>query len=704
MAYAAGEYQIAEGDVSEAVAWFLVYYQAGGLLAFHQEEDPGGRQAQKAARSAFSGGSGEPGPDVLWAIKLAHRWPGTPPDRGADYLVRLIEEKEEEVGLRGGPGAQGAAQRDPWGQRRDKGVVTVQLQGKEGSDAAGSDAWSSYKGPRQGWSNGKWDSQHRNDQTGGGGAWYGGEPAPDKSHRRGGGRDGPDGSGDRRGTSSWRMPAPENAIPGTGGRVLPGDWTCSCGYLVFARHNQCGVCQKFRDQATRIEDLEPGQQWCANPDCAIVLHRGHAHCFKCGSRGTEHRPGPPGPSGGDEGAGAAPKPQGPPPGRRAHVQGPPVQDVQSDIRDCLQWMQAILVPDKPAGILPGWPEKPGHVDVYRLVLPGGVSVCLPGLDSAKVARMWDLDAGDLMQALQQDHTGGVGTDAGPTFYLGQLSHGAGYAVLLMPKWVAGLDLWSDGTLGPAGTHAAGLPLSALLREGRRPLRQQPVPTAGATWPHPPRERLGHWEKPEPPQPLPLGKGTPGPPPSEQSGEPAQGRSPVPHWQGPGKVDEEAKDLVLGPGLIARMGGARPAAKKLAASHWRVHKRPAGRDCYGAPDPSFVALPDKRAEDRGGGGGGRDPWANGEDDRHEAERREMHLNILRLQRVVADQRLKLDAFEQEEAATRILQRGDRTWANGDRGAEAQRGGGEQHPPVHAHYGAAGQAGDGGHRCGDLSSMS
>ena len=192
MAYAAGEYQIAEGDVSEAVAWFLVYYQAGGLLAFHQEEDQGGRQAQKAARSAFSGGSGEPGPDVLWAIKLAHRWPRTPPERGADDLVRLIEEKEEEVGLRGGPGAQGAAQRDQWGQRRDKGVVTVQLQGKEGSDAAGSDAWSSYKGPRQGWSNGKWDSQHRNDQTGGGGAWYGGEPAPDKSHRRGGGRDGPD--------------------------------------------------------------------------------------------------------------------------------------------------------------------------------------------------------------------------------------------------------------------------------------------------------------------------------------------------------------------------------------------------------------------------------------------------------------------------------------------------------------------------------
>ena len=83
---------------------------------------------------------------------------------------------------------------------------------------------------------------------------------------------------------------------------------------------------------------------------------------------------------------------------------------------------------------------------------------------------------------------------------------------------------------------------------------------------------------------------------------------------------------------------------------------------------------------------------------------MHLNILRLQRAVADQRLKLAAFEQEEAAARILQRGDRTWANGDRGAGAQWGGGEQHPPVHAHYGAASQAGDGGHRCGDLSSMS
>ena len=56
MAYAAGEYQIAEGDVSEAVAWFLVYYQAGGLLAFHQEEDPGGRQAPEGCAQCLQRG------------------------------------------------------------------------------------------------------------------------------------------------------------------------------------------------------------------------------------------------------------------------------------------------------------------------------------------------------------------------------------------------------------------------------------------------------------------------------------------------------------------------------------------------------------------------------------------------------------------------------------------------------------------------
>ena len=44
--------------------------------------------------------------------------------------------------------------------------------------------------------------------------------------------------------------------------------------------------------------------------------------------------------------------------------------------------QTLLVPDKPAGILPGWPEKPGHVEVYKLSMPGGVLACLPGVDSA----------------------------------------------------------------------------------------------------------------------------------------------------------------------------------------------------------------------------------------------------------------------------------------------------------------------------------
>ena len=147
--------------------------------------------------------------------------------------------------------------------------------------------------------------------------------------------------------------------------------------------------------------------------------------------------------------------------RRTHAQGPPVQEVQADIDDCIQWMRALLVPDKPAGVLPGWPEKPGHVDLFKLNMPGGVFACFPGLDSAKVAKMWDLDSGDLMSALQQHHRGGVASDAGPDFYLGQTSHGYGFMVLLMPSWIAGLALWSDGTVGPEGEHIAGLPLSAL---------------------------------------------------------------------------------------------------------------------------------------------------------------------------------------------------------------------------------------------------
>ena len=107
------------------------------------------------------------------------------------------------------------------------------------------------------------------------------------------------------------------------------------------------------------------------------------------------------------------------------------------------------------------------MEVYKVHLPGGVFACLPGVDTAKVARLWNLDSGDLMRSLQQHNREGAATDEGPTFYLGQRSHGAAYTVLLMPKWISGLDLWSDGTVGPAASPIAGLPLSASPPEGRR---------------------------------------------------------------------------------------------------------------------------------------------------------------------------------------------------------------------------------------------
>ena len=409
--------------------------------------------------------------------------------------------------------------------------------------------------------------------------------------------------------------------------MLPGDWTCGgCGDNVFAKHHQCGRCRSPRWQAARVEELEPGQRWCSNHRCAIVLHRNHPHCHQCGCPGTGDRPEPPGPTGEDAGTGGRPEPSGPPPGRKTHVQGPPVREVQADLDDCIQWMQALLVPDKPAGILPGWPEKPGHVEVYKLSMPGGVFACLPGVDSAKVARMWDLDAGDLMQALQRHHRDGAATDAGPTFYLGQCSHGAGYEVLLMPKWVAGLDLWSDGTVGPAGDHIAGLPASALPSEGRNPLRQQPVPSAGPRWPHPPRQRSNQQEKPKPPPPQPLDRGTPGPPPADHYEGPGQRGLQVPEWGGPGKVDEEAKDLELGPGRIARMGGRSAVAKSLAARYWKLHKnrkRPAGQDCYGAPDPAFAKQQAKQAEDQWGRG--MDPWARRTADMYQEELQKAHVD-------------------------------------------------------------------------------
>ena len=347
--------------------------------------------------------------------------------------------------------------------------------------------------------------------------------------------------------------------------------------------------------------------------------------------------------------------------------------------------QTLLVPDKPAGILPGWPEKPGHVEVYKLSMPGGVFACLPGVDSAKVAKMCDLDAGDLMQALQRHHRDGTATDAGPTFYLGQCSHGAGYDVLLMPKWVAGLDLWSDGTVGPAGVHIAGLPVSAYPPEGRWPLRQQPVPTVEPMWPHPPRQRSNQQDKPEPPSPQPLAQGTPGPPPEDQTQGPGSRGLQVPEWDGPGKVDEEAKNLVLGPGLIARMGGQSAKAKALAASYWKINKKPAGKDSYGAPDPNFAKLLPKSSEGRGGCGGSSDPWAKAAAG-HDEQLQKALDDARRLERIVAHLRLRVEAHEHEEATDRMgLWRGGRPQEPGHGEAGAHRGDAGQHQPAPAQNG-------------------
>ena len=348
-------------------------------------------------------------------------------------------------------------------------------------------------------------------------------------------------------------------------------------------------------------------------------------------------------------------------------------------------MQALLVPDKPAGILPGWPEKPGHVDVFKLSMPGGVFACLPGVDSAKVARIWDLDSGDLAQALLRHHHAEAATDAGPTFYLGQASHGAGWLVLLMPKWVAGLELWSDGRLGQAGGSIAGLPLSALPAEGRWPLRQQAVPTVEPAWPHPPRQRANPQVKPDPPAPQPLARGTPGPPPKDQTQGTGSGEQQQPQWDGPGKIDEEAKDLVLGPGLIARMGGQSPMAKSLAASYWKLNKKPAGKDSYGAPDPAYAKQLPKSAAGQGGCGGGTDPWAKSAAGRDEEMRKVLN-NTQRLERRIADLQLKLGAYASEEAAERMgFQRGGWSQGSGDGGAGAHQGDAGPRQPAPAQNG-------------------
>ena len=206
MAFHAGEYQLAAGEVGDAVAWCLVYYQAGGLYEYYSNEDPGAEQVAAIARHALSGGEGECRYDTLWAIGLAYRWPH-PGAAGEDEVPQnLLEEKAREVHRRGRTDPQKAEQRgqwaSDWNQRHSKqGVIHVELRGKGGDAGGGTDAWSNYKGSYDRGGQGGGDAGKRS-----GGADY----AADRGYRRGGGWDaGPAGSGDRWG-SSWarRRPTP----------------------------------------------------------------------------------------------------------------------------------------------------------------------------------------------------------------------------------------------------------------------------------------------------------------------------------------------------------------------------------------------------------------------------------------------------------------------------------------------------------------
>ena len=78
-------------------------------------------------------------------------------------------------------------------------------------------------------------------------------------------------------------------------------------------------------------------------------------------------------------------------GRRIHHQGPPAVDVQRDMGDCIERLQAMLLPDKPAEVFQKRPERPVYVALQRGQLPGGVSFCFPGFDTAKVAGILHLD-------------------------------------------------------------------------------------------------------------------------------------------------------------------------------------------------------------------------------------------------------------------------------------------------------------------------
>ena len=133
-----------------------------------------------------------------------------------------------------------------------------------------------------------------------------------------------------------------------------------------------------------------------------------------------------------------------------------------------------------------------------------------------------------------------------------------------------------------------------------------------------------------------------------------------------------------------MGGQSARAKSLAAAYWRMHKRPAGKDNYGALDPAFAKQQAKQAEDQGGRG--MDPWARSTADMYEEELRKARGDIQRLEKAVADLRSELAVNGHEEAGLWMgSQPGGRARGCSDGQTGTQRGGAERHQPVHARNG-------------------
>ena len=139
-------------DVENSVSWFLAYYHAAGFAEYYEAEDPGDKWAMQCARTAFSGGSGLCGEDILWAMRLARRWPYSVDALDDEGLTETLPKKAEEVHNRRNPAPAGE---DRWGSwihnwsqyHGQKGLVTVVLGGKEGAAAGKSraDPWSGYK-------------------------------------------------------------------------------------------------------------------------------------------------------------------------------------------------------------------------------------------------------------------------------------------------------------------------------------------------------------------------------------------------------------------------------------------------------------------------------------------------------------------------------------------------------------------------------